>query len=610
MRKIPFSSLAFTGLGFALCLPLANAQTDTDQDFNLSPLVVTTTLATETADESLSSVTLIDQDTLERQQPRELRTVLQAQPGVNVVSNGGLGKNTSVFTRGTGSESTVLLLDGIRIRSATSGSPPWQHIPPQLLNRIEVVRGPRGSLYGADAVGGVIQGFTLLRDDRDRAWVEVGGGSFSTRQAGAGVSGREGNTRYSLAGHSLDSEGTRLVKGGEDKGYRNLAGTASVRHQFDSGAELGLLSFRSQGNTEFQRGDTDFVVQTLGVNGEIPLTDHWSTGVTLSESRDESETESGQGTSVFDTKTETARWENNLYWGAQRLVLGAEYQRDEVDSTTAFDEDSRDNRAVFGQWLAGRGSLDSQFSLRWDDNEAFGEEVTGAVALGWTLDSHHRLRASYGTAFRAPTFNDLYFPFTDFGFGFQFEGNSGLEPETSETVELGARGQYEVFYWDLALYQTDVDDLIQTSEQEDGVNRPSNVNQARIRGAELATGASRGGMDLKAVATLLDPRDRETDNRLPRRPIQSVRVDADYTDGKVNFGASAIIQGDRYEDAGNNRKISGFATANLRVGVQVTPRLKLRFTLENMFDRQYSTTGSGFLAPGRTVFASLRYGVF
>jgi Outer membrane cobalamin receptor protein len=121
----------------------------------MDPLVVTSTLGVETVNETLSSVTVIGSETLEQQDPTEMTDILRGQPGINVISNGSFGKNTSVYMRGTGSESTVLLLDGIRIRSATAGSAPWQYIPPQLLNRVEIVRGPKGSLYGADAVGGV-----------------------------------------------------------------------------------------------------------------------------------------------------------------------------------------------------------------------------------------------------------------------------------------------------------------------------------------------------------------------------------------------------------------------------------------------------------------------
>lgn len=602
-----------TPLTLAISLSLAatatNAQESSSEgNFDLDPIVVTSTLGSETVNESLSSVTVIDPEMMERQQPRELADVLRAQPGINLVSNGSYGKTTSVYTRGTGSESTILLLDGIRIRSATSGGAPWQFIPPQLVNRMEVVRGPRGSLYGADAVGGVIQGFTIPKDDSDRRWVEVGGGSFSTREAGAGASGREGDTRYSIQGNHVDTEGTRISEGGEDRGFRNAAGSASVEHEFDNGATLGMLGLRSQGKTEFDGGSAEFAIQTLGVKGETPVTEDWTTRVQLSESRDEQEFASG---SVFDTRTRTARWENTLDLGRHELIAGAEYYVDDVNTTANFTEDSRDNTSVFTQLLSEYDRFDTQFSVRWDDNEGFGEEVTGSVAAGYRLDASHRVRASYGTAFRAPTFNDLYFPFTDYGF-FQFEGNEDLDPETSDTVELGIRGQYQHYFWDLALYETNVEDLIQNRENSSGVTRPVNVAEARIRGAELSAGMLRGNWELQSALTLQDPRNRSDDpalhdNRLRRRTIQSARVDVDYSKGPVSFGVTGIVEGDRYDDAENTEKLPGYATADLRVGVSLTEKLLARFTIDNVFNRQYETVQDD-LSAGRAVFASIRYG--
>lgn len=602
MKRFTSLPLALAGLGLLVCPLLTVADTNADSDFNLRPLVVTTTLGTETADESLSSVTVISAENLESQQPRDLRTVLQGQPGVNVVTNGGFGKNTSVFIRGTGSESTVLLVDGIRLRSATSGSPPWQYLPPQLLNRIEIVRGPRSSLYGADAVGGVVQGFTVPDHGRDTAWVELGGGSFSTQQVGAGASGQSGNTRYNLQGNYLDTEGTRIQEGGDDKGFRNASLAGSASHDFDNGALLSVLALHSRGRTEFDSGETDFELQVLGVRAEVPITSKWKTSVQLSEARDEQDQVRDIG--FFNTRSRTARWENTFSYDSHELVVGSEYLVDDVDALAfsasgfeRFDEESRDNKAVFAQQISRFGPLRSQLSGRWDDNEAFGEKVTGALALGYDLDRAHTVRASYGTAFRAPTFNDLYYP----GFG-----NPDLRAETSATSELGIRAQHGIYFWDLALYQTDADNLIVSAE---------NINRARIRGAELSSGAQLGRLDLRSSLTLLDPRNRENDNRLPRRTIQSFRLDADYHHGRVNFGASTLINGDSYNDPDNDELISSFATADLRVGVRLAEKLRLRFTMENVFNRQYNTARNGFrefdyLAPGRTVFASLRYGVF
>jgi len=571
----------------------------------MDPLVVTSTLGVETVNETLSSVTVIGSETLEQQDPTEMTDILRGQPGINVISNGSFGKNTSVYMRGTGSESTVLLLDGIRIRSATAGSAPWQYIPPQLLNRVEIVRGPKGSLYGADAVGGVVQGFTTPRDDKDRRWVEAGGGSFATQQYGAGASGQVGNTDYSVQGHYLDTDGTNVRRGGEDKGLRNAAGTVSINHNFDNGTSLGLVGLHSSGNTEFNGGETDFNMRTLGVKASTPVVENWSTSVKLSEARDEQDNELDSGPSFFDTRSHTAHWENTLAFGDHQLIVGAEHRVDEVDSSTTYTEDSRNKTAVFSQLLTDLGAASLQLSGRWDDNEAFGEETTGAIALGYDLNRTYSVRASYGTAFRAPTFNDLYFP----GFG-----NPNLSPETSGTAELGVRGDYSAAFWDLALFRTDVDNLIEFSP---AAGQPENIAEARIEGVELGAGFRIVDFKLHSAVTLQDPEDRTTGNRLSRRSTRSARLDADYTPGRYRFGASVIAEGDRYNDSGNTDKLPGFGVLNLRTGMDVTDKLALSLKVENVFDQRYRTaratpfSGEDFdyLAAGRTVFASIRYGI-
>ncbi|KAA8981201.1 TonB-dependent receptor [Halospina sp. K52047b] len=565
--------------------------------FNMDPLVVTSTLGVETVSESLSSVTVIDSKDLQQRNPRGLGDVLQAQPGINVTSSGSFGKNTSVFTRGTSSESTILLLDGIRIRSATTGGAPWQYIPPQLLQRIEVVRGPKGTLYGSDAVGGVIQGFTTPRDEQDQQWIEMGGGSFSTQQFTGGVSGQSGDTRYSLQGHYLDTDGTNLQPGGEDKGFRNAAGTLSVSHRFDNGASLGVVGLQSSGNTEFFGGETDFDMRTLGVKASTPVVRNWTTSIQLSEARDEQDNERAAGPSFFDTVSRTARWENTFRFENHELIAGTEYRVDDVDSSEPYEEDSRSNKAAFAQLLSEFGAASLQLSGRWDDNEAFGEETTGAVALGYDLSPVYSARVSYGTAFRAPTFNDLYYP----GFG-----DPNLEPETSGTVEVGLRSDRESVFWDVALFRTDVDNLISA--------QPENIERARIDGLELSGGVSMSNFEVTSAVTFQDPEDRSTGNRLQRRSKRSVRIDADYTPANYHLGASFIAEGDRYNDPQNSEVLAGFGRLDLRAGMDVTRLLSLSVSVDNVFDRRYSTTSRSFtpefdyLAAGRAVYATISYG--
>ncbi|MFM9271257.1 TonB-dependent receptor domain-containing protein [Halomonas elongata] len=598
----------------SLCLgatPLANAapnDTDADTEQQLDPVVVTATLAPRTASQSLSSVSVIDEATLRRQDPTDITDVLRAQPGVDVSANGSFGKTSSVYLRGAGSQSTPLMIDGIRLRSATAGGPAWEFLDPRMFERVEVVRGPRGSLYGADAVGGVVQLFTPEGEGEPTPRITLGGGSFDTRRASASLSGSEDGTRYYVAASRLESDGYEIVDGEGDKGYDNTTALMRLAHTFEDGAELGVLGLRARGNTEFDSfgtpSDTDYVQQVAGVYGELPVTDTWSSRLTLSEARDERDTHGGTGESIFDTRTRTARWENALAFGRHELVVGAEYSRDDVDSTVDYDEDSRDNTAVFSQALLDFSPLTVQVALRHDDNEAFGEETTGSLALGLSLDDIHTLRASYGTAFRAPTFNDLYYP--DDGF---FVGNPDLDPESSETFELGLRGQLGRGFWDLAVYQSEIDDLISNIDTDgDGVvDTPENVERARIRGVELSTGAEVLDWSLRAALSYTDPEDRETGNQLAHRATKSLRFDADRELGDWALGGSVIAQGERYDDADNQQRLGGFATFDLRASWNFAPGWSTRLTLENLLDKQYQTVG-GYDSAGRAAFLSVSFG--
>ena len=595
-----FHSTATLAAFAMAALPMAvQAQSNAQSAANaLNPVVVTAALAPRTANDSLSSVTVLDEATLRRQDPVSITDLFRGQPGVDVSTNGSFGKNSSVFIRGSGSGQNVLLIDGIRLRSATSGGSAWQYLEPRMFDRAEIVRGPRGSLYGADAIGGVIQLFTPQGEEEGpQPRISVGGGSFNTQRLSAGISGKEGGTRYSFAASHFTTDGQPIRRDGDDKGYDNTTALARVSHTFASGAEAGVLALRARGHNEYDGGENDFVQQVAGIYGELPITDNWRSRLTLSESRDESDNINSFGDSVFNTKVSTARWENTLTAGAHELIAGAEYSEDRVKSTTAYDETSRSNVAVFTQALLDFAPFTVQASLRFDDNEAYGEEVTGSVGVGYDLDAYHTLRANYGTAFNAPTYNQLYYP----GFG-----NPDLESETSQSIEVGVRGQYAHWFWDAALYQTDIDNLIA------GQGLLFNVPETRIRGAELAAGVELDDWTLAAALTYTDPENRLTGKRLQNRASQSLRLDVDRELGDWSVGGSWIAQNHRYRDTQNQDRLSGYGQVNLRAGWQFAPLWSARVTLENVLDQDYITTrsfdGADYLNAGRAGFLSVHYG--
>ncbi len=613
MSRLSFPA-TIAGISLA-ALPVAvAAQSETEEADKLDPIVVTATLGPETTGESLSSVTVISKEDIERLQPTEFTELLRGQPGVNLVSSGSYGKATSIFLRGAGSSGTVLLLDGIRLRSASAGIPPWQYLPPELMEKVELVRGTKSSLYGADAVGGVIQAFTLEPEADRQAWVGLTGGSHNTQETSAGIAGREGRNSLVLGGSYADTDGTSLREGGEDKPFRNTGGLAKISHSFDQGGGAGLTMLQSEGNTEFEGGETDYMIRAMGLYLEAVASDYWRTRIQFSESRDEQET-FGSYPSVYDTLYRSARWENTLTAGVHEFVIGTEVSVDELDTTETVNEDSRTNTAVFGQARLNFGPTDVMMSLRSDDNEAFGKEETGGLALGYRFDQAHRGRLSYASSFRSPTFNDLYLTSS------YYSGNPDLDAETGEMVEIGVSGHYERWFWDIAVYQNDINDMITyVSDPVTYVGTMANVDRARIRGVELSSGMETDSWSLNASVTYSDSENRSRGsnrgNHLARQANKSMRLDVDrlFTDWSV--GASLIAESDRFNDAANTSLMPGYGTVDLRALWNFYPGWSLGFKVDNVLDQRYATSQGfdsvtyesfDYLAAGRTYMATIRY---
>ncbi|MFP4648920.1 MAG: TonB-dependent receptor domain-containing protein, partial [Halorhodospira sp.] len=407
------------GVAAGLAVSAIPALADTDGGAQLTPLVVTPTRMAQTVDESLSSVSVIDREAIDRQQPRQVSDLLQGRAGTSLTASGPFGKDTSLFMRGTNSDHTLLLVDGVPMNSATLGGAAWQYLPPAEIDRIEVVRGPRTSVYGADAIGGVVQVFTRRGEESPPRFRAFGGaGSFNTHEFGLGVSGGSEASRYALSASHHETDGINVQDdAGDDDpdGFENTSFSGRLNHRLPGGAELFATGLRSEGATDFDgeihgREDwTDHVFQALrgGVRGD--LTERWFSELAVSQAKDEQDTfDSEGGESRYYTDRHEVSWRNEVYWGAGHVwAFGGDWRDEEVDTTNDYDETSRYNAGAYSQLELDLGRHDLGASLRYDDNEAYGDNVTGQVAWGFDATDRVRLRSSYGTAFKAPTFSDL-----------------------------------------------------------------------------------------------------------------------------------------------------------------------------------------------------------
>ncbi len=577
---------------------IADEATQSNENSIVLPLVVTATSTPVSAADSLASTTVIDAQTIEKQQPQELTELLAGQPGVDLSTNGGYGKTTSIYVRGNDTESTLLMIDGIPLYSASSGGASWGVVSPSLLNRIEVLRGPRATLYGAGVAGGVVQAFSEDRYGDPRVVLEAGAGSFNTQSLGVTVDGGSNGTSYVLALETFETDGAEIKPDDGDKGLERQSLLAKLKHEFDNGVYLSSVFANSAGHTEYVDDEGDFRVGVVGITLGVPLVEVGETRLTLSESRDESDADVLG--SHYNTKIQRARLEN-VFWAADHeFILGGEITDTSLDGYTGsavYDVADQRNTAGFAQALLDFDPFTVQLNIRQDDHERYGTSTTGGVALGYALDDKHQLRASYGTAYRIPSFNDLYWP----GYG-----NEDLEPGESETVEVGLNGAYSQFYWDVAVYETEYKNLIDTTSAS-----ASNVAVARMQGVELSSGLELGQWRLQTALSFMDAKDLSTGKRLSRRAEKSARIDVDREFEKGGVGFSLVGYGERYDDTANTQRLPGYGVLNLRGHYEFAEDWVARVSVKNALDKDYVTTrnynGWYYQNPGMGAFLTIQY---
>lgn len=594
------------------CLPAGAAPAATDLD----NVVVTATRTAQTQDATLAAVTVIDRAQIERLQPLSLPDLLRGLPGISIANNGGPGKATSLFLRGTESDHTLVLVDGLRLGSATTGGASLQDIPLEQIERIEIVRGPFSSLYGSEAIGGVIQIFTRRPASAFVPNLTVGVGSFDSTRAGAGIAGRGAAGWYALQVGHEQTEGINAYLGNprpfrperfldpDLDGYRNRSLSLRAGTRVADAWTLETRALRVETRNEYDGSLNNMakgVQQVAGARARYAPGDAIAVTLDVGRTADRSDAyRDGVYSSTFDTIRELASLQADLAAGPGLLTLGADWRRDEVEGSTRYRVSERITRGLFAQWQQDIGAHALQLNARRDEDGQFGTEATGSALWGWDFTDGLRLTASVGTAFKAPTFNELYFP----GYG-----REELQPESSRSAEIGLRGRHGVAGWSVHAFRTEIEDLIAYDRSIGLFGGPNNIEQARVRGVEAAFDTDLSGWAVRGSATWLDPRNEVGSNAgkvLPRRARSSGRLDLDRDFGVFDAGLGVVAAGARYDDIANTRRLGGYALTDLRLGVGLGEDWSLQFTAGNVFDRRYETA-SFYNQPGRSYFVTLRY---
>ena len=576
------------------------------------PVVITATRTPLAASAVLSDLVVIDEETIRAAGSTSLAELLQARAGAEIAVNGGPGQTAGIFLRGTNANHVVLLVDGVRVNSASSGTNAFENIPLAQIERIEIRRGPSSSLYGADAIGGVIQVFTR---QGPRSEATIGVGTWRSYEASAGIGRVIGATRWSLQIGAAGSSAFSATNPANIFSYdpdrdptHNRHIGVSVEHAFAPGHTLIARALHSDRTTHFDSGldfngnhSDDLNRQRLAsaaIESRNRITEGWTSRLLLARGTDDGRI-SGIFPSVFRTDQDQASWQNDIDALGGRLALGAEWRREKVASDTPFAVDTRSIRSVFASHAAQWGAHLLQVSARRDSNSQFGARTTGNAAYGFQLAPAWRVSASAGTAFKAPSFNDLYYasPF--------FSGNPALRPERSRSAEAALRYDDGALRAGLVAFESRIRDLIAVDASFTTVD---NVAQARIRGGTADAALRAGIWDARIEWTHQSAVNTDTGTQLVRRARDHGSVGLTAASGAWRAGIDAVASGARFDAASNDAasRMGGYTLVNLHAAYRLTPEWTVSARLANAADKAYEQV-RGYNTAGRNLFVSAAY---
>ncbi len=592
-------------------------------DNTLDAVVITATRTPSRVGDTVAEITVLDRAALDRSSGRTLAELLSQQAGVQSYSNGGLGKASSLSIRGLEARHTLLLVDGVRVGSATLGIPSLDNLPLESIDRIEIVRGPLSGLYGSDAVGGVVQVFTRRGQEGFRPNLKVTAGSdrygllaggFALEQDGwdAAVQVEHTETHGFSATNSAhpfsydqDRDPFRQDAGSVRVGYRLNAdwrAEARVLHadalsDYDDGSarmdEATFMPLPGPG----ARTQSRLRNRVLAADLTGTLMPEWRTALRASRSDDEGITiDSNWPSSLGKISTERrlVGWEHAVAMPLGQLFAAAERLLEDVSKPLPqYDVTSRQADALSLGWTGTAAAHSWQASARRDRNSQFGNQTTGAVAWGYAFTPAWRAGASYGSSFVAPSFNQLYWP----GYG-----NPALQPEEGKHTELSLRFSQDSHSARAAWFRHRIRGYITPGTD------PKNID-AHIDGLSLSCDTQLDDWVLKASLDHMDPQVATGDNagkQLPRRARSALKMQADWTGGDLSGGIAWQAFSRRFDEAANIHRLPGYGTLDLRADWRVAPGWTLGARLNNVADKAYETA-YGYNQPGREAYVTLRF---
>ncbi len=603
---LPFHASAQTNPG-----PAAD---QVKQNTALSPVIVTATRNPEPLDSTIGDNSVISQQIIAQSPQTSFAELLSREHGITFVNYGGPQTLTTINMRGTNSKQTLVLIDGMRVNSPTNGLPVLNAIPLSAIERVEIVRGASSSLYGADAIGGVINVITRQASDQPlKLEVNAGVGTYATSKYNASLSGSQNGWSYNLYGGYTQSKGFNATNGDypfaaapdSDSYYEsNLGG--SLGYSWQQGQSLSIQTLQSRVNAGYDTFDRDFNdrgIQTLSsttVTSRNQINDVWLSTFSASFMREKNQTQNnplGANEGYFESRQQQYLWLNRLELSANHfLTVGAERLNQSVQgfsygSTVNYDTTQLHTNSVMASYNGQWGIHSLQASVRNDQNSQYGNFTTGSLGYAIDLTSKWRASVSANTAFRAPTFNELYYP------GFS---NPNLAPERSRNVEFGLRYQHKTGELGVTGFYNRISDLI-VSQAPTYI--PQNIDTATIKGLSFqATQKLGSNTSINASYDLLSPYNSNTNELLPFNAQRVLKMAATHRVGAVALSGNWFVTSSRRDGA---YTLGGYGLLNLSGSYEVNKNLSFQVQWNNVLGKNY-TLVRGFNTPGSNVFFNIK----
>jgi vitamin B12 transporter len=599
-------------LPLAILATISHAQTPT-----LPETVVTATRVQQPVTDVLADVSFIDRDALQLSGLQSLGDVLALLPGIQLVTNGSYRSSTTVSLRGASASQAILLVNGVRVGSATLGSFSLESLPLERIERVEVLRGAAAALYGPDAIGGVIQVFTRQPVDGIRRSVTAGLGTDGQNQLGASLQGRSGAWGYSLGASHERANGINVKAPAasgfnkDEDAYQFTSVDGSLQWTLSEQHALNLNLLVSEGEYDFDgapfpavagtnagnlRAVSEPSLRQLSLDWVAKWMPNWSSTVRVGRSddllpsrywRESNNTLAAE--SRFNTTRQQLSWQNDLRIGKDTLTLLAEGRQDEVDSSTPYTVRERTTHGLLASYAKRAEVWDAMLTMRRDRNSQFGSFNTWSVSGGYKLNADWRLVGTVGTTFQAPSFNQLYFP----GFG-----NTALQPQEGKSHEIGLRYSAGSTRAGVVVHQNDVKGFINTA-----TNAQSNL--AVLKGATFHWDRSWSNTNLSTSYDYADPRLMPSNARVSRVARHMVRAQLTHRVGAWKPFAELRLSGDRFDSVGSVT-LPGYGLLNLGTSYELNHNWKVMARLNNVGNKDYSLA-NGFTTPGRNLFVSLQW---